>query len=150
MWIDNADALAGHLSRGLARCYAVCGNEPLLVQEALDQIRRHARAQSYTERAIFTVERGFDWSMPLGLSCSPALFGERRLLDLRIPNGQPGKAGAAALQASAPLTLPICSFSLRCRGPTQPRKKAPGITRCSMQAWWCALSALSAPICPTG
>src|SRR5260364_163473 len=98
MWIDNADALAGHLSRGLARCYAVCGNEPLLVQEALDQIRRHARAQSYTERAIFTVERGFDWSMPLGLSCSPALFGERRLLDLRIPNGQPGKAGAAALQ----------------------------------------------------
>ncbi|CCD28910.1 DNA polymerase III, delta subunit [Candidatus Glomeribacter gigasporarum BEG34] len=99
MWIDNADALAGHLSRGLARCYAVCGNEPLLVQEALDQIRRHARAQSYTERAIFTVERGFDWSMPLGLSCSPALFGERRLLDLRIPNGQPGKAGAAALQS---------------------------------------------------
>src|SRR5260363_122279 len=94
MWIDNADALAGHLSRGLARCYAVCGNEPLLVQEALDQIRRHARAQSYTERAIFTVERGFDWSMPLGLSCSPALFGERRLLDLRIPNGQPGKAAA--------------------------------------------------------
>src|SRR5260363_388408 len=37
--------------------------------------------------------------MTLGLSCSPALFGERRLLDLRIPNGQPGKAGAAALQS---------------------------------------------------
>src|SRR5260364_247537 len=30
---------------------------------------------------------------------SAALIGERRLLDLRIPNGQPGKAGAAALQS---------------------------------------------------
>ncbi len=94
----RAQALAEHLNRGLAKLYAVCGDEPLLVQEALDQIRRQARAQSYTERAIFTVERGFDWSAPLGMSRSPTLFGERRVLDLRIPNGQPGKEGAAALQ----------------------------------------------------
>ncbi len=94
----RAQALAGHLSRGLEKLYAVCGDEPLLVQEALDQIRRRARAQSYTERTIFTVERGFDWSVPLGISCSPTLFGARRLLDLRIPSGQPGKEGGAALQ----------------------------------------------------
>lgn len=95
----RADALAEHLNRGLARRYTVCSDEPLLAQETLDQIRARARAQSYTERAIFTVERGFDWSVPLGMSRSPALFGERRLLDLRIPSGQLGKEGGAALQS---------------------------------------------------
>src|SRR5260364_117880 len=62
-----------------------------------------------------------------------------------FPTDNPAKQARQRCKASAPLTLPICSFSLRCRGPTQPRKKAPGITRCSMQAWWCALSALRAP-----
>ena len=46
----RSDALAAQLKRGLAPLYTVCGDEPLLVQEACDAIRAAARAAGYSER----------------------------------------------------------------------------------------------------
>jgi DNA polymerase-3 subunit delta len=42
---------------------------------------------------VFTVERGFDWSSLLGASQSMSLFGDKQLVELRIPSGKPGKEG---------------------------------------------------------
>lgn len=97
----RADSLARHLRKELARLYIVYGDEHLLVQEALDEMRAAARAAAYTQRSIFTVERGFDWSQVLGVSQSMSLFGERQLLELRIPSGKPGKEGAEVLKRLA-------------------------------------------------
>ncbi|MBU6490059.1 MAG: DNA polymerase III subunit delta, partial [Burkholderiales bacterium] len=95
------DALDTHLAKGLAGLYVVFGDEHLLAQEACDRIRVAARAAGFTERNVFTVERSFDWSSLLGATQSMSLFGDRQLIELRIPSGKPGKEGADALKALA-------------------------------------------------
>lgn len=95
------DALEPHLTKGLAPLYVVFGDEHLLVQEASDRIRAAARAAGFTERSVFTVERSFDWSSLIGASQSMSLFGDRQLVELRIPSGKPGKEGADALKTLA-------------------------------------------------
>ncbi|WP_321815935.1 MULTISPECIES: DNA polymerase III subunit delta [unclassified Paraburkholderia] len=95
------DGLEQHLARGMAGLYVVYGDEHLLAQEACDRIRASARAAGFTDRSVFTVERGFDWSALLGASQSMSLFGDRQLVELRIPSGKPGKEGADALKTLA-------------------------------------------------
>jgi DNA polymerase III subunit delta len=95
------DALEAHLGKGLAALYVVYGDEHLLAQEACDRIRAAARANGFTDRTVFTVERSFDWSSLLGASQSMSLFGDRQLVELRIPTGKPGKEGADALKTLA-------------------------------------------------
>ena len=100
------DALEPHLAKGLAGLYVVYGDEHLLAQEACDRIRAAARAAGFTDRSVFTVERGFDWSSLLGASQSMSLFGDRQLVELRIPSGKPGKEGAEALKTLAAAANP--------------------------------------------
>lgn len=96
--------LAAHLAKGLQQLYTLHGDEPLLVQEAADDLRRAARAQGYAERQIFTVSGAhFDWGAVHAACGSMSLFSERQLIELRIPSGKPGKDGAAALQSLAQL-----------------------------------------------
>jgi DNA polymerase-3 subunit delta len=95
------DALESHLAKGLAGLYVIYGDEHLLAQEACDRIRAAARAAGFTDRSVFTVERSFDWSSLLGASQSMSLFGDRQLVELRIPSGKPGKEGADALKTLA-------------------------------------------------
>ncbi|MDR5780284.1 DNA polymerase III subunit delta [Caballeronia sp. LZ065] len=95
------DALDAHLAKGLKGLYVVHGDEHLLAQEACDRIRAAARANGFTDRSVFTVERGFDWSALLGATQSMSLFGDRQLIELRIPTGKPGKEGAESLKALA-------------------------------------------------
>src|SRR5690349_1294100 len=95
------DALEPHLTKGLAGLYVVYGDEHLLAQEACDRIRAAVRAAGFTDRNVFTVERGFDWSSLIGASQSMSLFGDRQLVELRIPSGKPGKEGADALKTLA-------------------------------------------------
>ncbi|TSE33106.1 DNA polymerase III subunit delta [Tepidimonas charontis] len=98
----RADALTAQLARGLAPLYVVQGDEPLLVQEAADAIRAAARAAGYSERTVVTVAGAqTDWSAVLAAGSALSLFAERRLLELRIPSGKPGKDGADALQRLA-------------------------------------------------
>ncbi|WP_322107208.1 DNA polymerase III subunit delta [Paraburkholderia sp. J41] len=100
------DALEAHLAKGLAGLYVVYGDEHLLAQEACDRIRAAARAAGFTDRSVFTVERGFDWSSLLGASQSMSLFGDRQLVELRIPTGKPGKEGADSLKTLAAASNP--------------------------------------------
>jgi len=93
----RADQLTQHLQRGLVPVYLVSGDEPLLVGECADAIRQAAHAQGCEERQVLTVEPGFDWNALYASTQSLSLFSERRLIDLRIPTGRPGEAGAKML-----------------------------------------------------
>ena len=94
--------LDAQLGKGLRALYTLHGNEPLLEQEALDSIRRHARAQGYSERSSFTVSGAhFDWSAVLAAGSSLSLFADKQIVEVRIPSGKPGKEGALALQQLA-------------------------------------------------
>lgn len=94
--------LQQHLSGALRPLYTVHGDEPLLVQEAADAIRGAARAQGYSERSVHSVAGAhFDWGAVLAAGESMSLFGDRQIVEIRIPSGKPGKDGSAALQRIA-------------------------------------------------
>jgi len=89
--------LPRQLKDTLAPVYVVSGDEPLLCQEACDAIRGAARAQGFSERQVFNADANFDWNQLYAAGASLSLFAEKRLLELRIPNGKPGDKGAAAI-----------------------------------------------------
>jgi DNA polymerase III subunit delta len=92
----SAEQLPAALTRGLARSYLVSGDEPLLVGEAADAIRSAARVAGYADRRVFFIDRGFSWDELYHASRALSLFAERRLFELRMPNGKPDK-GAGQL-----------------------------------------------------
>ena len=127
--------LPAQLQRGLQRLYVVHGDEALLVQEACDLIRAAARAAGFGERTVFTVTAAqADWSAILAAGAERSLFAQRRLVEIRIPSGKPGKDGAEALQrlapqaAASPDTVTLVVL---------PRLDAAALK----SAWWAALAA---------
>lgn len=92
------DALDAHLAKNLAPLYVITSDEHLLALEAADKIRKTARAQGLSEREVLVVERSFKWGELLAANQSQSLFGDRKLIELRIPTGKPGKDGGQALQ----------------------------------------------------
>jgi DNA polymerase-3 subunit delta len=95
------EQLDTHLKKNLASVYFISGDEPLRVLEAADAVRAAARAQGYDEREVLSVQAGFDWSSLLAEAGNLSLFAQRRVIDLRLPTGKPGKEGAVALRAYA-------------------------------------------------
>jgi DNA polymerase-3 subunit delta len=94
----KGEQLAGHLERELKPVYVVYGDEPLLVIEAADAIRAAARRRGFDEREVLTALTGFNWSELHHAAGNMSLFGGRKLIDLRIPTGKPGREGGAAIQ----------------------------------------------------
>lgn len=92
------DALDAHLARNLAPLYVVTSDEHLLAQQSLDKIRAKARLDGFVEREILTVDRSFKWGALLAANQSQSLFGDKKIIDLRMPTGKPGKDGGQALQ----------------------------------------------------
>lgn len=82
----------------LAPVYLVAGNEDLIRIEAADAIRAAALRDGY-ERTVFDVGGGFDWNEFTAETAALSLFSSRRLIELRLPTGKPGAAGAAAIES---------------------------------------------------
>jgi DNA polymerase-3 subunit delta len=97
----RADGLEAHLSKKLAALYVITSDEHLLALEAADRIRAQARSAGFTEREVLVAERHFKWGELLAAQQSMSLFGDRKLIELRLPSGKPGKDGGQALQAYA-------------------------------------------------
>ncbi|MDR3419476.1 MAG: DNA polymerase III subunit delta [Nevskia sp.] len=96
MRLNNPTQLAAQLQRSLAPVYLIAGEEPLLLQEALDAVRAAARAQGYAEREVLDAERGFDWQRLLDTCNTPSLFAPRRIVEVR-GSAAPDAEGATAL-----------------------------------------------------
>lgn len=96
----KAETLGAALSRKLAPIYVIAGDEPLLAGEAAQAVRAAARDRGFSERESWFVERlsDFDWQDFLAGFATMSLFGEKKLIELRLPGGKPGRDGAAALQ----------------------------------------------------
>lgn len=90
------EQLAATLSKGLAPAYLISGDEPLQLGETADAVRRAVHGAGYTHRELFYVDAAFDWGALLEAGDSLSLFGERRIIDLRLP-AKPDKDGAEAL-----------------------------------------------------
>lgn len=92
----RAAQLSAHLAKTLAPIYLVAGEEPLIIEEALDAIRAAARRQGYSEREVLSAERGFDWQKLVDSCASLSLFASRRLIEVRMAAG-PDDAGRKML-----------------------------------------------------
>jgi len=93
----KAEQLPSHLSRSLAPVYLVAGSEALLVQECRDQIIQAAQKQGFAERTVYEVTRTFDWGLLTEDASALSLFSSRKILDIRLPTGRPGRDGSKAL-----------------------------------------------------
>jgi len=78
----------------------VAGSEPLLLLESADAVRQRARALGYSERTVFDVDSKFDWNELHMAYASLSLFATRKLVELRLPTGKPGKEGIEAIVAA--------------------------------------------------
>jgi DNA polymerase-3 subunit delta len=93
------EQLETHLARELESLYVIHGDEALLALEAADAIRSRARACGFSERVVLAAERGFHWG-ELGASVANlSLFGDKKLIELRLVSGKPGNDGAEAIEA---------------------------------------------------
>lgn len=92
------EQLARHLEQQLLPIYIVSGEETLLIQESCDLIRKHAKVAGCTEREVIDASaNGFNWNEIINSAASMSLFAERKLIELRVPNGKPGADGSKAL-----------------------------------------------------
>jgi DNA polymerase-3 subunit delta len=91
------EQLENHLRRQLAPVYMLSGDEPLQMQEAGDAVRKAVRRQGYSEREVLDQGGGFDWSSLNAAAESLSLFGEKRLLELRLTSGKLGAEGGKSL-----------------------------------------------------
>lgn len=77
-----------------AGIYLLFGDEPLLVEESADLIRQQSRENGVVERDVWHVDGRFKWTDIPVETQSLSLFSEKRLLEIRMPGGAPGREGA--------------------------------------------------------
>ena len=81
----------------MLRVYFITGDEALLVGEAADAVRSAARAQGFTERETHVADAKFDWqALRAGLD-NLSLFADKKLVEIRLQSGTPGREGSKAL-----------------------------------------------------
>ena len=97
MRLRQAEQLGPHLAKNLAAAYAILGDEPLLVLEAADAVRAAARKRGFAEREVFEAARAFDWSELAYAGASLSLFGEKKIVELRLASGKPNAQAAEAI-----------------------------------------------------
>jgi DNA polymerase-3 subunit delta len=93
----KAGEVDAHLAKTLSGVYTVYGEELLLALEAADAVRAAARRKGYTERQVLEAGRSFDWSEMRHAGASQSLFGDRRIVELRLASGKLGAPAAQAL-----------------------------------------------------
>lgn len=93
----QVNQLSSHLMKSLAACYLVTGDEHLIVGEALDAIRKAARERGFTARETHVTSTSFDWNALWASTANMSLFAEKRIVELRLPTGKPGKVGGQAI-----------------------------------------------------
>lgn len=94
--------LSKALGAGLKPFYLIVGEEPYAALEAADTVRAQARQQGFDERVLLFVEPGFSWNDLYAEAASGgSLFGNKRLLEVKIMNGRVDAAGQEAMAAFA-------------------------------------------------
>ena len=80
----KAEHLSKHLKDTFLPLYLISGDEPLLIQEASDKIRKAAKEKGFAERELFHGDKG-DTQTFLSASETMSLFAELKLCEFRLP-----------------------------------------------------------------
>ena len=134
----RAEQLAAQLAKNFAPVYAVHGDEPLLALEAADAVRAAARKRGFTQREVFEPGRSFDWSEFAHAAGSSSLFGDRKLIELRLASGKPAAPAAKAIVDYCARPSPDAVLLV-----TMPRPEGAGWWK---SEWFAALDAAGAVV----
>lgn len=85
--------LPSELNKRLLNCYLVSGDEPLLVQESLDLIRRASFDAGFTVRENYDQSQSIDWQEILSASNNLSLFSEKKIIEIRLTSIKLGREG---------------------------------------------------------
>ncbi|QIC16947.1 DNA polymerase III subunit delta [Providencia vermicola] len=107
------EQLASQLQDSLKGRYLIWGNEPLLIQESQDAIRKTAQSQGFEEHFTFSLEPQTDWDEIFSLCQALSLFASRQSLTLILPENGPNAAMAEKLTQLAQLLHPDILLLLR-------------------------------------
>lgn len=77
--------------------YLITGDEPVQMRDAARMIRQRAKREGFDRRELRIIERGFAWE-ELPTLCSPSLFGDQAMLDMRVLSGKPDATAKARLK----------------------------------------------------
>jgi DNA polymerase III subunit delta len=132
------EQLQASLARKLAPAYLVHGDEALLALEAADAIRTAARKQGFTQRQVLEAHRYFDWSEFAHAAGTSSLFGDRKVVELRLPTGKPAAPAAQALASYGGRPNPDVLLLV-----TMPRPEGAGWWKSD---WFTALESLGAVV----
>jgi DNA polymerase-3 subunit delta len=93
----KSEQLTASLQKSLGAVYLISGDEPLQIVELSDAIRQAAKRTGFLEREIFSTDTGFEWSDITTSSQSMSIFGDKKVIDLRVPTANFGNDGAKTL-----------------------------------------------------
>ncbi|BDW10172.1 DNA polymerase III subunit delta [Polynucleobacter sp. SHI8] len=85
----------------LEHLYLFSTDEPLLLMQAKDRLRKMVKEKGFTERETLMQDGQFDWSSLQSSNQNMSLFGEKKLIELTMPTGKPGREGAEVLKQFA-------------------------------------------------
>lgn len=108
----------------LGTCHLISGDDPLLVQEARDQLCQHARQQHQTERHIVTIDSPNDWQQLTQLTQNLGLFSQAQLIDVRNPSAKFDKHVQQLLHDYVSQPNPDTLLIISCGKLTAAQKKA--------------------------
>ena len=83
--------------QNLKPIYIITGDEPLLNEEVSQYINKIARNQGFIERKFIQANSHFNWQEFTEMAQSLSLFSEKKILELSLENGKPGKLGSIVL-----------------------------------------------------
>ena len=93
----SSNEVAKHLAKAIHPIYFISGVEDLLIIESLDQIRKAAISNDFTDKVAFTVSGQFNWSEVNNCFKNQSLFGGKQFVEIHIPSSKPGKKGSEAI-----------------------------------------------------
>ena len=85
------------LKKKLLRCYLVSGDEHLLVQESLDVLKRVSFNAGFSVRDSYDQSQSLDWQEILSASNNLSLFSEKKIIEIRLTSGKPGREGIKSI-----------------------------------------------------
>ncbi len=91
--------------QNLKPIYVITGDEPLLSEETNEYINKIAKQHGFNERKTIHTNANFNWQMLIETTQSLSLFSEKKIIELHLKNGKPGKDGGLILSeyAQSPL-----------------------------------------------
>lgn len=80
----NFDQIKSHIKQPLKTAYLISGDEPMQLLEAADLIRQAAGKQQFLERETYHIDSKFNWPSLLEQGSTMSLFGDKKILDIRL------------------------------------------------------------------